>query len=63
MLASTKRKIENKIAEARTAFRAELVDMAISSAMQKLPQHITAEDDRKFTDLYLASIAAEQAAG
>jgi len=59
LLASTKRKIENKIAEARQTFRAELVDMAIASAMQNLPRHITAEDNRKFTDLYLTSIAGE----
>ena len=59
LLASTKRKIANKIIEAREAFRAELVDMAIASAMQKLPQHITAEDNRKFTDLYMSGIAAE----
>ncbi len=59
LLAATKRKIENKIVEARTAFRAELVDMAISSAMKKLPRQITAEDNHKLTDLYLAGLSAE----
>ena len=59
LLASTKNKIANKIAEAREAFREELVDMAISIAMQKLPQQITTEDNRKFTDRYLAGIAAK----
>ncbi len=58
LLESTKKKIEHKIAEARAAFRAELVDMAIASAMQKLPQQITAEDNRRFTELYLNGIAA-----
>ncbi|MDX9785763.1 MAG: ATP synthase F0 subunit B [Desulfobacterales bacterium] len=56
MLESAKRRVESKIHFARASFMAELVDMAVAAAMEKLPTEITPEDDRKYQDLFMAQV-------
>jgi len=53
MIEDTKRKIGFQIIQARSAIREELVDAAVSLAMENLPGEITAEDNQKFVDQYL----------
>ena len=57
LLEATRHKIEHQIREARDAIRAELIDSAIALAEKRLPAEITAEDQKKLTDLFLASTA------
>ncbi|MGD8448126.1 MAG: ATP synthase F0 subunit B, partial [Desulfobacterales bacterium] len=55
MLNDAKRRIDSQFVQAKSAFRAELIDAAIELAMQRLPLEITDEDNDKFLDQYLAS--------
>ena len=56
MLKEAKRKIDDQILQAHKAIRAEMVDMAISLAVKKLPAEITSADNQKFIDQDLAGI-------
>ena len=56
MLKEAKRKIDDQILQAHKAFRAELVDMAVSLAVKKLPAEITSADHQKFVEQYLTGI-------
>ena len=55
LLESTMKKIENQLLEAKRAFKSELVDKAISLAMERLPEEITAEDNQNFTNKFLTN--------
>lgn len=55
LLKSTMKKIETQLLDAKRAFKSELVDTAISLAMKRLPDEITAEDNQKFTNKFLTS--------
>ena len=55
MLKNARRRIDSQFDQAKSAFRAELIDAAIELAMQRLPQEITDEDHDKCLDQYLAS--------
>ena len=55
MLKNAIRRIDSQFEQAKSAFRAELIDAAIELAMQRLPQEITDEDHDKCLDQYLAS--------
>ena len=59
MIDVAKRRIDNQFDQAKSAFKTELIDAAIDLALQRLPQEITAEDNEKFTNQYLASTLAE----
>jgi len=59
LLESTKKKIETQLLDAKRAFKSELVDTAISLAMERLPDEITTEDNRKFTNQFLTSASAK----
>jgi len=59
LLESTIKRIENQLLDAKRAFKSELVDMAISLAMKRLPDEITTEDNQKFTNQFLASASAD----
>ena len=59
LLEGTKKKIENQLLEAKRAFKSELVDTAISLAMRRLPDEITAEDDQQLINQFLVSASAE----
>lgn len=56
MLEESKRKIDDQILQAHKAIRAEMVDMAVSLAVKKLPAEITSADNQKFIDQYLTGI-------
>ena len=55
LLEATRHKIEHQIREARDTIRAEMIESAIAMAEKKLPAEITAGDQQKLTDLFLAS--------
>jgi F-type H+-transporting ATPase subunit b len=57
LLDATQHKIEHQIREARNAIRAELIESAIALAEKRLPAEITAADEQKLTDLFLAGTA------
>ena len=49
MIEDAKRRIDTHILQARNAFMSELIDKAVDAAFEKLPGHITPEDNEKFT--------------
>lgn len=53
ILETSKRKIESQIVQARRAFRAELIDEAISMAMRRLPTEINEDDNRRLIEQYV----------
>ncbi len=53
MLEGAKRKVDNQILRAKETFKAELVDMAVAAATEKLPVHVTEADDQQFFENYL----------
>ena len=57
LLEATKHKIEHQIREARNTIRSELIEAAIALAEKRLPAEITADDEQKLTDLFLAKTA------
>ena len=59
LLESTKKRLENQLVDAKKAFKSELVDMAVSLAMKRLPDEITTEDNQKFTNQFLSSASAK----
>ena len=59
MIDDAKRRIDIQFDQAKSDFKTTLVDAAVDLAMQRLPQEITAEDNEKFTNQYLASTLAE----
>lgn len=54
MLESARHRIDYQVHMAHEKLRLELLDMAMASALKKLPAEITPEDDRKLIDKYLA---------
>ncbi len=54
LLEDSKRRVQSYILEARNAFKAEMIDAAIDLAMERLPKEITAADNQKILDEYLA---------
>ena len=59
LLQEAQRKIDDQIFQAKKAIQAELVDMAISLASQKLPAEITNADNQRFVDEYLTGIRSK----
>ena len=59
LLESTIKKIESQLLDAKRAFKSELVDTAISLAMKRLPDEITAEDNQNFTNQFLAGTSTK----
>jgi len=55
MISETKRRIENQLFQAKSTIRAEILDAAITVAMERLPQEVTEADNQRFIDQYLAS--------
>ena len=53
MLEGAGRKMNSRIQEAKDELKAELVDMAVTIAMQKLPAEMTAQDSQKYIDTFL----------
>ena len=58
MLEETRRKMENRIVQAKASLKMELLDMAIDQATAKLPGLMTAGDNQQLLDDYLSSLHA-----
>lgn len=58
MLEETRRKMENRIDQAKVVLKMELLDMAIDQAMVKLPDIMTAGDAQQLLDDYMSSLHA-----
>jgi F-type H+-transporting ATPase subunit b len=58
MLESARHRIDYQIHQAHEKLRLELLDMAMAAALEKLPEEITPDDDRKLIDKYLATAVA-----
>ncbi len=59
MIDDAKRRIDSQFDQAKSAFKAKLIDAAIELAMQRLPQEITDEDNDKFTDQFMAGTVSD----
>ena len=53
MIEASKQKVKAIIQNAKNSFRAELVDAAFDLAMEKIPDEITDEDNRKLLTQYI----------
>ncbi len=60
MLAAAKKNINNQFHEARKAFRAELIELAMSSAEKKLTKEIDQTDHNKLVDEFLYDLAGNR---
>ena len=59
LLSEAKRRIDSQIANTRKMFQAEMVDEAMKTVFEKLPQHITQADNQKFLDQYLTQVSSD----
>lgn len=57
MLAAARKNIDNQFLEARKAFRAELIELAINSASEKLAGKIGSKDHEKLVNQFLFDLA------
>ena len=62
MLVETQKRVENQILEAKKRLKAELVDVAVERALQRLPKEITSEDNQKFLNRFLSDTHAQSSA-
>ncbi len=58
MLEETRRKMENRVLQAKAGLTVELVDMAIEQAMHRLPELMTDGDNQRMLDEYMQRIAS-----
>lgn len=56
MLEETRRKLENRIVQAKASLKMELLDMAIEQAQAKLPGIMTEGDNQRLLDDYMQHI-------
>jgi F-type H+-transporting ATPase subunit b len=56
MLEETRRKMENRIVQAKARLKMELLDIAMDQAVKKLPELITERDNQQFLDDYMRSL-------
>lgn len=54
MLKESQLRVENQIHHARKKLKDELVDAAVDLALEKLPKIVTADDNRKLIQDYIA---------
>ena len=59
LLQEAKRRIDSQITSTRKMFQAEMIDEAINTVFEKLPQHITQADNQKFLDQYLTEVSSK----
>jgi len=59
MLKDANRRVDYYYLQAKDRFRAELIDVAIDMAMERLPQEMTAADNEKLVSDYLAGTQPE----
>jgi hypothetical protein len=53
MLEEARRKMENRIVQAKAGLKMELLDMAIDQAMKRLPAIITDSDNQRLLNDYM----------
>lgn len=58
LMESTKNHIDNQLRMAKRKIRAELIDLAVDKAMQRLPEKVTAEDNTRLVDKLIARAAS-----
>jgi len=54
IIESAKRKIENQVNQAKRNFRSEMIDMAVNTAMARLPSQMTDTDNRMLLKAFLS---------
>jgi len=59
IMENAKRKIEGRLLQAQSVLRAEMIDAAADLALEKLPGMVTAEDNQKLLQSYMAQAAGE----
>ncbi len=57
MMEMAKQKVAGRILQAKSEFKVQLVEQAIAIAEKKLPDMITADDNQRFVESYLAAAA------
>lgn len=60
MIEETRKKMENRILQAKAQLKMELADMAFDQAMAKLPQVVNDEDNQRFLDDYMQGMHLAQ---
>ena len=60
MIEETRRKMENRILQAKDKLKMELADMAFSQAIEKLPHVISDADNQRLLDIYMQGMHLEQ---
>jgi len=58
MLEETRRKLENRVFQAKAALKVELLDLAIEQAMAQLPGVVNDEDNQRLLNDYMKSLDA-----
>jgi len=59
LLIEAKRRIDTQILSTKKMFQAEMIDEAMKTVFEKLPQHITQADNQKFLDQYLTQVSSD----
>ena len=59
IMENAKRKNEGRLAQARNTLRSEMIDTAADMVMNRLPDIITKEDNKKLLQNYMAQAASE----
>jgi len=59
ILDSARRKVQGTVLQAKNKIREEMIDMAVTIALEKLPAEITTQDDEKLFEQFLASAESE----
>ena len=53
LMETTRNHIQNQLRSAKRKLRAEIIDLAVDKAIQRLPGEVTAEDDRKLVEKFI----------
>ena len=59
LLIEAKRRIDTQILSAKKMFQAEMIDEAMKTVFEKLPQYINPTDNQKFLDQYLRQVSSD----
>jgi F-type H+-transporting ATPase subunit b len=59
LLMEAKRRIDNQILSTKKKFQTKMVDEAMKTVIEQLPQHITQADNQKFLDQYLTQLSTD----
>lgn len=62
MMEETRKKMETRILQAKDKLKMELADLAFEQAVQRLPQLITDDDNRRLLDNYMQGLHLEEQA-